>query len=216
MRRYGLEHGRGGHRVGSHLSGIIMLVSTCLLILLTFHPNSGVSQTLFPLAGRQVQSGREAGETRSFSSCQEGWAWPVDPGDGSGKSIPMRGFDNPPQDWLPGHRGIDLQVGQEVSIRAPEGGYIAFAGKVGGKSVISLRHDRKSGILTSTFEPATTVLPLGARVKRGEIMGLVQGHSDHCDGICIHWGLRKGERKYLDPMSKVFGYRLVLKPVEGR
>ncbi|WP_161788279.1 M23 family metallopeptidase [Bifidobacterium actinocoloniiforme] len=109
---------------------------------------------------------------------------------------------------MPGHRGVDLQAAVSEPILAPESGVISFAGTVGGKDVVSLR----IGGLTSSFEPATTQKPLGSRVARGQAFARVEGGSDHCDGRCLHWGLRHDRKSYLDPIGRTHAHRIVLKP----
>lgn len=146
-----------------------------------------------------------------LGGCQGGWVRPVRTTDDRTASEPVRKFDRPAHDWLPGHRGVDLAADQDALILAPEAGAIVFAGTVSGKSVVSIRHG-SAGSLVSTFEPARTSLHSGDRVERGAVWGTVQGHSDHCDGVCLHWGLRTVDRNYLNPMSRVDRHRILLKP----
>ena len=98
---------------------------------------------------------------------------------------------------------------------APADGIISFAGSVGGKSVVSVNH----GDLVSTFEPAHTEGVAGTAVRRGDVIGEVGGASDHCDGRCLHWGVRRVRLQnegtattYLDPLARVRPMRIGLKP----
>lgn len=145
----------------------------------------------------------------SAAGCRASMSWPLDAGS-SGPTV-IKAFKSPPQPWLSGHRGVDLRVDADVSttIRAPMDGIISFAGNVAGKKVVSVRH----GTRTSTFEPAQTSLAVGAPVSRGNAVARVEGHSDHCDATCLHWGVKTADGSYLDPESLASPHRIVLKTV---
>ena len=85
---------------------------------------------------------------------------------------------------------------------------VSFTGKVAGKDVVSIKY----GDMALTFEPAITDIGVGASVRRGQPFAKVGESSDHCDNVCLHWGIRSGEKTYLDPASMVSAYRIVLKP----
>lgn len=158
-----------------------------------------------------VGSGPARSGSANLGGCRGGWVRPIRATGDREASKPVRKFDRPAQNWLPGHRGVDLAAEHGAVILAPETGTIVFAGTVAGKSVVSIRHGT-AGNLVSTFEPARTSLHPGDQVERGRAWGTVQGHSDHCDGTCLHWGLRTSDRNYLNPMSKVDRHRILLKP----
>lgn len=120
-----------------------------------------------------------------------------------------RAFDNPAQPWLPGHRGIDLEASPGEPVFAPADGIVSFAGEVAGKQVVSVRH----GVLVSSFEPAVTQLPTGAPVMRGMPFATVSERSDHCDGGCLHWGVRRAAERYVDPQILTEPARISLKPL---
>ena len=144
-------------------------------------------------------------DTVSDTGCKAMMAWPVE------RPAVSSPFDEPEQKWLAGHRGIDLEAGTGTELTAPADGTVSFAGKVGGKSVVSLIHGNG---MTSSFEPATTDLNVGASVRRGEPFARSDGKSDHCDGVCVHWGVRRAKDDYLDPQRLVSRRRIALKPVE--
>ncbi|KFI62919.1 M23 family metallopeptidase [Bifidobacterium cuniculi] len=123
--------------------------------------------------------------------------------------VVIRAFDEPAEPWLAGHRGVDLAAGEGDDIVAPIDGTISFRGKVGGKSVVSMVH---AG-WTLTFEPAVTDLSVGASLRRGQPLGMVGHGSDHCDGSCLHWGIRLDGRRYRDPESFLTAMRIRLLPV---
>lgn len=120
----------------------------------------------------------------------------------------VRAFDGPSQPWLPGHRGVDLRAQEGTTLIAPVDGSIGFAGMVAGKSVVSIVH----GDATLTFEPARTDLSIGMQVQRGKPFATVSHGSDHCDGSCVHWGMRRDARRYVDPAARTSARRIALKP----
>ena len=119
-------------------------------------------------------------------------------------------FDGPTKPWIAGHRGVDLQALEGTELRAPADGVIAFAGLVAGKSVVTISH----GVLTSTFEPAYTDLPVGSIVKKGQNFAYVTVGSDHCDNLCVQWGLKRRNKTYANPRKMVQKQKIVLKPKE--
>lgn len=134
--------------------------------------------------------------------CRARVAWPVD------NPEVIEPFDPPLHPWLPGHRGVDLAAATGDILLAPADGVIAFRGRVGGKSVVSVRH----GNLTSTFEPSQTDFDVGSRVRQGSEFARVQGSSDHCDNHCVHWGVKRADNDYLDPRALAAKRAIVLKP----
>nr|WP_280399298.1 M23 family metallopeptidase [Nocardia carnea] len=141
------------------------------------------------------------------------FGWPLRP-----RPAVERHFDPPEQDWLPGHRGVDLTgtPGQPVYAAGP--GAVIFAGDVAGKPVVSIRHD---GDLRSTYEPVEAEVTVGSRVARGTRIGvLVAGHAG-CAATCLHWGVRRegsgrAKREYLDPLGLLDLAPIRLKPVRAR
>ena len=67
-------------------------------------------------------------------SCVALMRWPLNGTQVVGK------YDAPKQQWLPGHRGVDLLADQQEAVVAPADGVIAFSGSVGGKAVVTIRH----------------------------------------------------------------------------
>lgn len=128
------------------------------------------------------------------------WVWPMDPHQLS------LGFDRPAQNWLPGHRGVDLYGATGTQVYAAGNGIIYFAGLVAGKGVVVVKH----GVLRTTYEPVIASVSLGAQVRAGELLGTLQPGNSHCANettvTCLHWGLIRGTT-YLNPLV------LVQKPV---
>ncbi|NMM99827.1 peptidase, M23 family [Bifidobacterium sp. DSM 109958] len=147
------------------------------------------------------------GDAAADEGCRAALSWPV--GDGNVAPTIVRGFDAPEQPWLAGHRGVDLATAPGETLNAPADGVISFAGLVAGKQVVSIRH----GPRLTTFEPAVGTLAVGASVTRGQPFAVVGESGDHCDGSCLHWGVREGERDYRDPAALAGTHRIRLRPV---
>ncbi|OZC70478.1 peptidase [Rhodococcus sp. 06-462-5] len=142
------------------------------------------------------------------ASAQQGaFAWPLQP-----RPQVVTPFDRPEQNWLPGHRGVDLAAREGQSVLAVADGTVVFAGSVAGKPVVSVDHP---GGLRSTYEPVLASIAPGARVRRGTVLGsLVSGH-ESCSSTCLHWGIRRG-RDYLDPTALVRASPIRLKPLDDK
>lgn len=127
------------------------------------------------------------------------------PASGGLSTVLWQRFNPPAQNWLTGHRGVDLLTVPGQWVYAPADGVVTFVGKVGGKPVVSVTHDNG---LRSTFEPVIGTLSKGDLAGRGTIIGYVgtwpNGTASHCPtsplGACVHWGVRRGS-VYLDPLS---------------
>ena len=132
----------------------------------------------------------------SPASAAKQWEWPIKPVRLSS------GFDRPAQNWLPGHRGVDLVGRNGDKVLAAGNGVVTYAGLVTGKGVVVIKH----GTLRTTYEPVTASVTLGTRVRVGETIGTLSPGESHCATqstvSCLHWGLLLGE-KYLNPLSLV-------------
>ena len=134
------------------------------------------------------------------------WGWPME-----APHTVIRRFDPPAQNWLPGHRGIDLKgrAGQQVT--AAGSGVVTFAGTLAGKEVVVISH----GQLRTTYEPVHPAVSIGDRVARGATIGTLNAGASHCATSttvrCLHWGLRRGS-EYLNPLLLIKG-RIRLLPI---
>jgi len=157
-----------------------------------------VSALLLVLA--PVASAATGGSAEVDSAASPGWVPPLDRApDALGVLAP---FDPPLQDWLPGHRGVDLAAAAGEPVLAPAPGVVTFAGPVAGRGVVVVTHD--DGLRTSR-EPVTASAPRGTRVAAGDVVGTVQvpdgvAVASHCADACVHWGVRRGDR-YVDPLA---------------
>lgn len=123
-----------------------------------------------------------------------GWQAPLD-----GPLLVTSGFEPPAQDWLPGHRGVDLLAFAGDAVLAAGDGVVVFAGPVGGRGVVTVLHDDGR---TTTYEPVAPEVGIGDTVRAGQRVGRLHEGSGHCGELpsCLHWGLRDGDT-YLDPLS---------------
>ncbi|MCD0448417.1 M23 family metallopeptidase [Actinocorallia sp. API 0066] len=120
--------------------------------------------------------------------------WPLDP-----PFKIARPFAPPDVDWLPGHRGIDLQAPAGSVILSPAPGTITHASPVATRGVLTLTH----GPYRTTYEPVTPLLPKGTTVPANHPIALLSPAPTHCPPTpCLHWGLLLNQPPtptYLDP-----------------
>ncbi|MGJ3192414.1 M23 family metallopeptidase [Paenarthrobacter sp. FR1] len=139
------------------------------------------------------------GGTVSSSPTPEArWQWPLSP-----KPAVLRTFDPPDKPWLSGHRGVDLGPAPDGGpVTAPSDGVVTFAGVVVDRPVLTIDH---GGDVRSSFEPVTSDLKPGDTVRKGQMVGMME--PGHCwSGICLHWGVRRGD-EYVNPLSFVADMR---------
>jgi murein DD-endopeptidase MepM/ murein hydrolase activator NlpD len=120
----------------------------------------------------------------------------------------VRPFQAPATPYGPGHRGVDLGGQPGAPVTAAGDGVVVYAGQLAVRSVVSIDHG--DGLRT-TYEPVTSVVTIGRRVSRGEVVGhLAPGHLG-CPGTCLHWGARRGA-EYVDPLGLLSTGRVRLLP----
>lgn len=137
-------------------------------------------------------------------SCAALMRWPLNGAQVVGK------YDAPKQQWLPGHRGVDLLADPQEAIVAPADGVIAFSGNVGGKAVVTIRHGGDLSGLTSTFEPAIAERDVGAHVAQGAFRAC-GGRIRPLRRAVPALGIKSEGRQYTNPESKTRTVRIGLK-----
>ncbi|MGJ0182766.1 peptidoglycan DD-metalloendopeptidase family protein [Corynebacterium glyciniphilum] len=116
----------------------------------------------------------------------------------------VRPADIPTENWLPGHRGVDLHALPGDAVGASAGGTVHFAGVVAGNPVVSINH---SGGLRTTYEPVIANVSAGDRVSSGETIGILADAESLSETARreegLSWGARTGTDygRYIDPMS---------------
>nr|WP_309238267.1 M23 family metallopeptidase [Actinoplanes aureus] len=134
------------------------------------------------------------------------YSWPVAP------PRVARRFEPPPEQWLAGHRGVDLAAAPGATVRAAGGGKVIYAQILAGRGVVSVAH---AGGLRTTYEPVTAVVAPGDEVAAGEPLGTLDpGHPGCSESACLHWGLRRGDL-YLDPLALLGLGRVRLLPLNA-
>ena len=120
-------------------------------------------------------------------------------------------FSPPPEPWLPGHRGVDLDALPGTPVLAAGEGIVTFAGALAGRGVVVVLHP--DGRRT-TYEPVEALVEIGEDVRGGEVIGVLGSGASHCGGVpsCLHWGLRT-DTDYQDPLTLLRVGRPVLLPL---
>ncbi|MCA5923998.1 murein hydrolase activator EnvC family protein [Curtobacterium oceanosedimentum] len=118
------------------------------------------------------------------------WVWPT------GSRVVERAWEAPSSDYSAGHRGLDVPASLGATAVAVADGTVAFAGAVGGRSVVTIDH---GGGLVSTLDSAEPLVSAGDEVRQGDAVGRVA--VGHCPAAapCLHLGARVDGR-YVDPM----------------
>jgi murein DD-endopeptidase MepM/ murein hydrolase activator NlpD len=133
------------------------------------------------------------------------YAWPLAP-----PPAVLTPFRAPEHPFGPGHRGVDLAGTLGQPVHAARDGMVVFAGQLAGRGVVSVQHP--DGLRT-TYEPVLPSVVAGARVGRGEPVGLLQAGHPGCAAVCLHWGVRRDRLEYLDPLALLRPPRVRLLPV---
>ena len=130
------------------------------------------------------------GSTATGQALAGTWSWPVAP-----PFSLSRDYIAPAHAYAPGHRGIDITVRGEASVRAPDDGVVAFAGYVVDRRVVTIDHG--DGVV-STLEPVEATVAAGERVERYEVVGMLSV-GGHAAAGSLHLGARlNGE--YVNPL----------------
>lgn len=116
-------------------------------------------------------------------------------------------YDPPEQNWLPGHRGVDLAAGAGSPVRSSGAGTVHFAGSVAGTPTVSVRHE---GRFRTTYQPVQASVERGQEVDKGEIIGALA--DDSHPGL--HWGALRGQSDYFNPLDLLGRRPIVLKPLK--
>lgn len=98
-------------------------------------------------------------------------------------------FRPPVTPYGPGNRGIDYATAPGEEVRAAAAGEVVFAGRVGSSQHVVVLHP--DGLRTSYSFLAEVDVRRGDRVERGDVVGRA--------GAELHFGVRAGDDRYLDP-----------------
>ncbi|WIY81594.1 peptidoglycan DD-metalloendopeptidase family protein [Propionimicrobium sp. PCR01-08-3] len=107
----------------------------------------------------------------------------------------LREFQVGEQNWLPGHRGVDLAGQAGDPVKAAATGAVSWVGVIDGVPMLTVQHP--DGLRT-TYQPVEATVQTGQQVAVGQQIGVLS--DGHCaDQACLHWGVRDGD-SYLDPL----------------
>lgn len=118
------------------------------------------------------------------------WVWPT------GSRVVERAWEAPSSDYSAGHRGLDVPAPLGATAVAVADGTVAFAGAVGGRSVVTIDH---GGGLVSTLDSVEPLVSAGDEVGQGDAVGRVAVGHCPASAPCLHLGARVDGR-YVDPM----------------
>ncbi|MFF2270820.1 murein hydrolase activator EnvC family protein [Agromyces sp. NPDC058136] len=180
--------------------GIASALAAAALVLAV----AGAIFAVSPPAARALGLGPSApASATSTTPAPVQWVWPV--------PAPIRvvsPFRAPPTPYTAGHRGIDLEVAPGAALVAADGGTVSFAGMVAGRGVVAIDHG--DGVV-SAIEPVSPLVQEGAVVAPGEPIGTAS-QGGHCEGGCVHFGVRV-DGEYVSPFLFLGGLpRAVLLP----
>ncbi|MEU4168230.1 peptidoglycan DD-metalloendopeptidase family protein [Streptomyces sp. NPDC026665] len=123
--------------------------------------------------------------------------WPV-----GVRPFVVRGWEPPATAYSRGHRGVDLAAAPGAPVRAVAPGRVSFAGRVGGRGVVSVELSGTGAPpLRTTYGPVRGSVRKGDEVDAGQVLGTLEAPDPHCGPTpCLHWGLRR-DTAYLNPLS---------------
>jgi murein DD-endopeptidase MepM/ murein hydrolase activator NlpD len=119
------------------------------------------------------------------------WIWPT------GSRVVGRAWEAPSSDYAAGHRGLDVPAAVGSTASAVDDGTVAFAGAVGGRTVVTIDHGDG---LVSTLDSVTPLVAAGDEVVQGTPVGRVSVGHCPASAPCLHLGARVDGR-YVDPMA---------------
>lgn len=129
----------------------------------------------------------------------------------TGTSLPptvTRPFDELPNPYLPGHRGIDVLTAPGALVFATGDGVVRFAGIVVTQPTVSIYHAQD---IITTYQPVTAWVAPGQPVHKGQPIGVVANVPSPHTGL--HWGAKTGPKTYMDPLDLMHDPKIRLLPV---
>ncbi len=121
----------------------------------------------------------------------------------------LKGFAKPEKNWLPGHRGVDLNATMGDPIFAAGPGTVLYVGTIAGVPVVSIEHE--AGLRT-TYQPVFATVNQGDAVAAGDKIGTLAPTKPHEPGL--HWGAKYGADDYINPLSLLPKPVIRLKPLQ--
>jgi len=120
----------------------------------------------------------------------------------------LRTFNKPAKNWLPGHRGVDLEATPNDQIYAAGAGTVIYAGTLAGIPTVSIEHP---GGLRTTYQPVLPLVAVGDTVTGKQPIGaLAPGGTHGYPGL--QWGAKFGADDYINPLTLLPAPAIRLKP----
>ena len=120
----------------------------------------------------------------------------------------LRPFNKPAKNWLPGHRGVDLEATPTDPIYAAGDGTVIYAGTLAGVPTVSIEHP---GGLRTTYQPVLPLVAVGDTVTGKQPIGtLAPGGTHGYPGL--QWGAKFGADDYINPLTLLPAPVIRLKP----
>ena len=120
----------------------------------------------------------------------------------------LRTFNKPAKNWLPGHRGVDLEAAPTDPIYAAGDGTVIYAGILAGIPTVSIEHP---GGLRTTYQPVLPLVAVGDTVTGQQPIGtLAPGGTHGYPGL--QWGAKFGADDYINPLTLLPAPVIRLKP----
>lgn len=142
-------------------------------------------------AGVSAGAGASVGTATDSGRVEARWVWPT------GSRVVERAWEAPSSDYSAGHRGLDVSAALGSTASAVDDGTVAFAGAVGGRTVVTIDHGDG---LVSTLDSVTPLVAAGDEVVQGAAVGRVSVGHCPASAPCLHLGARVDGR-YVDPMA---------------
>jgi murein DD-endopeptidase MepM/ murein hydrolase activator NlpD len=164
----------------------LLLAVACAAVL----SGTVLSGTVVFGAAPSTGAGAFAGAAIDSGRVEARWVWPT------GSRVVGRAWEAPSSDYAAGHRGLDVPAALGSTASAVDDGTVAFAGAVGGRTVVTIDHGDG---LVSTLDSVTPLVAAGDDVVRGTPVGRVSVGHCPASAPCLHLGARVDGR-YVDPM----------------
>ncbi|WIB31637.1 M23 family metallopeptidase [Curtobacterium sp. MCSS17_005] len=142
-------------------------------------------------SGASVGAGASVGTATDSGRVEARWVWPT------GSRVVERAWEAPSSDYAVGHRGLDVPAALGSTASAVDDGTVAFAGPVGGRTVVTIDHGDG---LVSTLDSVTPLVAAGDEVVQGAPVGRVSVGHCPASAPCLHLGARV-DRRYIDPTA---------------
>ena len=120
----------------------------------------------------------------------------------------LRTFNKPAKNWLPGHRGVDLEATPNDPIYAAGDGTVIYAGTLAGIPTVSIEHP---GGLRTTYQPVLPLVAVGDTVTRQQPIGMLAPGGTH-GYPGLQWGAKLGADNYINPLTLLPAPVIRLKP----